>query len=87
MKKYAIQPEREGYTRYSATLEAFRNEFEDNNSEAFEFEDLEDAIVEAGMVAKNRRGKVLIIEKVNMTNGWCRGLGWVWPDGEYCAGV
>ena len=95
MSKYATQPVREGYTNYSATLEAFEKSFRDDLGElddaaldkAFEFETQDDAIADAAMIASNTKQKVLILQKVKMTNASFKGIGWVYPDGEFCAGI
>ena len=96
MSKYAIQAVREGYTGYSATLEAFgRNFINEETSEfdsdlldkGFEFENLEDAQADAAIVASNTRKKVLIIERKKFTNANYKGIGWVHPDGEYSEGI
>lgn len=83
MKTFAIQPAREGVTKYIATMEAFENSNEDNQDDAFEFETLDEAIKEAAHIARNRKDNVLIIERRNFTNGWCHGIGWVKPNGGY----
>lgn len=83
---YAIQSSREGYTNYSATIEAFLRQF-DYSDPAFEFDTIEAAIADAAMVAENTGRKVLVIKKINATNAKCKGTGWVYPDGDYCEGI
>lgn len=92
MSKYAIQAVRDGYTNYSATLEAFGRNFIDEQTgefdsnlldKGFEFETLEDAQVDAEMVAGNTKNKVLVIERKNFTNASYNGVGWVYADGTF----
>ena len=95
MSNYSIQPAREGYTNYSATLEAFGRNFIDEETgefdsslldKGFEFETLEAAKVDAEMVSLKTKNKVLVIERKNFTNACYKGVGWVYPDGTF-AGI
>jgi hypothetical protein len=96
MSKYAIQPAREGYTTYTATLESFGRNFineetgefdSDLLDKGFEFETIEAAQADAAIVADTTKKRVLIIERKQFTNANYLGIGWVSASGEYSEGV
>lgn len=83
MSNFAFQPERQGYTSLSATLEWF----EDHDGGQFEYDTIQDALAGAEICAKTTNRRMLIIQRINATNTNKRGCGWVYPSGTYEEGV